>query len=102
MLLIDDVMTSGATLAALLLPFVVLIGAWTLWKLVYYGSPLPNTFEAKTDGGLTDEAVEDLLTKRREARAAKDFAEADRIRDELEENGIVIQDSPQGTTWHRG
>jgi cysteinyl-tRNA synthetase len=43
-----------------------------------------------------------LIEQRNEARAAKNFAESDRIRDELAEQGIVLEDRPDGTTdWRR-
>jgi len=45
--------------------------------------------------------VEAMLEQRVAARAAKDFAEADRIRDALTEMGIVIEDGPDGTRWQR-
>ncbi len=45
------------------------------------------------------DAVEALIAKRVEAREAKDFAEADRIRDELAAMGVEIMDGPEGTTW---
>ena len=49
--------------------------------------------------GLTADYVADMLNKRAEAKAAKDWAEADRIRDELKACGIVIKDSKQGASW---
>lgn len=52
-------------------------------------------------GDLDAEAVEALLEQRSAARARKDFAEADRIRDELAEAGIAIEDGAGGTQWRR-
>jgi cysteinyl-tRNA synthetase len=43
--------------------------------------------------------IEDLIAARTAARARKDFAESDRIRNELAAMGIVIKDSKDGTTW---
>jgi len=48
-----------------------------------------------------DSEVEDLIQKRTEARKAKNFAEADRIRDLLKDMGIVLEDTPQGVKWHK-
>jgi cysteinyl-tRNA synthetase len=50
--------------------------------------------------GLDDE-IEALITRRAEARAGRDFAESDRIRDELQRRGIVLEDTPQGVRWKR-
>ncbi len=46
-----------------------------------------------------DAQVENLIAARKQARDEKDFAEADRIRDELNRLGIEIKDGPDGTTW---
>ena len=48
-----------------------------------------------------DEEVEELIRKRTAARDAKDFAESDRIRDELAERGILLEDTPDGPIWKR-
>ena len=45
--------------------------------------------------------VEVLLERRKNARVAKDWAESDRVRDELTALGVRIKDGPQGTTWER-
>ncbi|MBK1630004.1 cysteine--tRNA ligase [Thiohalocapsa halophila] len=53
------------------------------------------------EDGLTDAAIEDLIARRAAARKTKDFAEADRIRDELQGAGVVLEDGAGGTTWRR-
>jgi cysteinyl-tRNA synthetase len=50
---------------------------------------------------LSSEQIEALIVQRSEARARKDFAESDRIRDELSTQGIALLDSKEGTTWRR-
>ncbi len=42
-----------------------------------------------------------MVKARDDARSRKDFAEADRLRDELQGKGIVLEDSPEGTRWRR-
>jgi cysteinyl-tRNA synthetase len=48
-----------------------------------------------------DEAIDALIAERNAARAAKDFARADEIRDQLDAEGIVLEDGADGTTWRR-
>ena len=52
-------------------------------------------------GGLSEAEIEDLIAKRAEARCNKDFAEADRIRDTLVAEGVVLEDKAEGTIWRR-
>ncbi|ACV67834.1 cysteine--tRNA ligase [Desulfohalobium retbaense] len=49
--------------------------------------------------GIDTSAVAQLITKRQEARRAKDFTTADSVRQQLEEMGIEVQDTPQGPVW---
>ena len=61
--------------------------------------------EAETDHSgddLTDTEIAALIQQRTEARTAKNWAESDRIRDELKAKGISLIDTKEGTTWHRG
>ncbi len=50
---------------------------------------------------LLDSDIEELIEKRTEARKNKDFALADKIRDDLKALGIVLEDSPTGVKWHK-
>jgi cysteinyl-tRNA synthetase len=51
--------------------------------------------------GEGDERVDALVAARTQAKKDRDFAEADRIRDELKAQGILLEDGPGGTTWRR-
>jgi cysteinyl-tRNA synthetase len=57
--------------------------------------------EEVSQGGITDAEIEELIQKRQEARITRNFAEADRIRNELQTQGITLIDSREGTRWHR-
>lgn len=64
----------------------------------------PDTYLKRSAGNksLSDAEVEALLSSRREARAAKNFAESDRIRNLLTAAGILLEDKPGGSTeWRR-
>ncbi|MHC4562433.1 MAG: cysteine--tRNA ligase [Planctomycetota bacterium] len=62
--------------------------------------------QMQDDAATVDEAqaaeIERLIVERKDARANKDFARADEIRDELAARGIVLEDGPKGTTWRKG
>lgn len=55
----------------------------------------------KEEQAENDDEIEKLIAQRDEARKNKNWAESDRLRDELQAKGIVIEDTPQGTRWHR-
>jgi cysteinyl-tRNA synthetase len=61
----------------------------------------PEKWFRQGDGPISDADVDAMLEARLAARAEKNFAEADRIRDELDSLGIVVMDSPKGSTWRR-
>lgn len=64
--------------------------AWFKWQPAGAGS------------GLDDAAIEQAIADRLAARKAKNFAEADRIRNDLAAEGVILEDGPKGTTWKRG
>jgi len=54
-----------------------------------------------SSGGLSDADIDALIAERRAARATKDFARSDAIRDQLNAAGVTLEDTPQGTLWRR-
>jgi cysteinyl-tRNA synthetase len=53
------------------------------------------------DATEADTAIDALVQQRDDARAAKDWTEADRIRDVLAQQGVALEDTPNGTIWRR-
>lgn len=63
------------------------------------GAPL-GILQKSTKGSLEDE-VETLIEARQKARKERDFAMADKIRDDLKARGIILEDTPQGVRWKK-
>ncbi len=65
-----------------------------------FGSTPEEFFKRrKTHAGVSDKEIERLIEERNDARRNKDFKKADAIRAALLEKGIVLEDTPKGTTW---
>jgi cysteinyl-tRNA synthetase len=58
-------------------------------------------FFADKNIGVLDARVEELIARREEARRRRDWAAADAIRDELQAEGVILEDTPQGVRWRR-
>jgi cysteinyl-tRNA synthetase len=61
----------------------------------------PEVETGGSGGGVGEEEINALIKKRAEAKAAKDYAEADRIRSDLKQQGVILEDTPTGTIWKR-
>ncbi|WP_299734335.1 cysteine--tRNA ligase [uncultured Endozoicomonas sp.] len=81
--------TAALPLAALLVKLGGILG-------ILQGSP--EAF-LKSGSDVDESWIEEMIQKRADAKKNRDFAESDRIRDELAGQGIILQDSREGTTW---
>ncbi len=98
--------TDDATKLALIGDFDRVLGLELLEKAAARREENAKAQTAKTEGGYTvtgegDPAVDALVMQRYEAKKAKNFAEADRIREELKAQGIEIVDTKDGASWKR-
>ena len=98
--------TNDATKLALIGDFDQVLSLSLLEKAAAKRAEDAKAQTAKTEGGYTvtgegDPAIDALVMQRYEAKKAKNFAEADRIRDELKAQGIEIIDTKGGASWKR-
>ena len=98
--------TSDATKLALIGDFDTVLSLDLLEKAEKIRQEQARAAAAQSAGGYTvtgegDPAIDALVLQRYEAKKAKDFAEADRIRDQLKSQGIEITDRKDGASWKR-
>ena len=99
--------TNGATKCAVLTDFDSVLGLKLLEKAADQRkkqaqmAAQPALFTVVSESGEEDANVEALIRRRQDAKKAKSFAEADRIRDELKAQGVEVIDVPGGAKWKR-
>ena len=64
-------------------------------------APAEFLHAAAGNGDISPEEITRLIEQRAQAKAEKNYAEADRLRNHLTERGIILEDGPDGTTWRR-
>jgi cysteinyl-tRNA synthetase len=90
----------AAELAAVFRELAALLGICRLDPEQWFRLAVPN--RSGNTSGLADEQIDDAIAARLAARKARDFKEADRLRNELAAAGVVLEDKPDGTTiWRR-
>ena len=65
------------------------------------GDPEAWFTDSMGEGGLAAEKIDSLIEERSAAKARRDFHRADQIRDDLDAQGVVLEDGPDGTQWRR-
>ena len=103
---LNSAKAAGDTVAAALLAGELKALAGVLGILAYEPAAWLSMRSEVTAGeaagdGLGDEQISSLVKARVAARRARNWAESDRIRDELTAQGVILEDGPGGTTWRR-
>ena len=75
----------------------------TLARVLNIAQTAPKAFLQSQigDESISESEILAMIDKRKQAKADKDFALADQIRAELEEQGVALEDSRSGTSWRR-
>jgi cysteinyl-tRNA synthetase len=98
----DTCLARVGELAALFRELSGLLGICQLEPEQWFRLSAPQPGAAEDSSGWDDAAIEAGITARLAARKARDFKEADRLRDEMTRAGVVLEDRPDGTTlWRR-
>jgi cysteinyl-tRNA synthetase len=79
----------------------LLLSSAKIMGLLYQSPELWFKSGNSVDGGLSDEEINSLIAERAEAKKAKNWAVADEIRNKLKAQGILLEDTPNGTCWKR-
>jgi cysteinyl-tRNA synthetase len=92
----------AARLAAVFRELAAVLGVAQLDPEQWFRLRAPGADTSNTGAGLSDQDIEQRIAARLAARKSRDFAGADRLRDELAQQGVILEDKPDGTTlWRR-
>ena len=97
-----DSMEAAAQLAAVFRELAAVLGVAQLDPEQWFRLRAPGADKRDSGAGLSDQDIERRIAARLAARKSRDFAGADRLRDELAQQGVILEDKPDGTTlWRR-
>jgi cysteinyl-tRNA synthetase len=97
-----DGMEQAAQLAAVFRELAAVLGVAQLDPEQWFRLRAPSEDANDRGAGLSDQDIEQRIAARLAARRSRDFAGADRLRDELAQQGVILEDKPDGTSlWRR-
>ncbi|MBO7555823.1 MAG: cysteine--tRNA ligase [Alphaproteobacteria bacterium] len=79
----------------------LLLSSAKVMGLLYQSPELWFKSGSSVEGNMSDEEIDSLIAERAEAKKAKNWAKADEIRNKLKTQGILLEDTPNGTCWKR-